>query len=54
MQESSNMLPMSNYFGKRPDPKKDKFDRRVTQQLNDISYEEDSEDDFEDIRSIKR
>lgn len=54
MEESSNVLPMSNYFGKKPDPNKDPFDRRVTQQLNDISFEEDSEDDFEDIRSIKR
>ena len=45
---------MSQYFGKRPDPAKDQFDRRVTQQLNDISFEEDSEEDFEDMRAVKR
>lgn len=50
----SNILPMSNYFGKVPDPQKDRFDRRVTKQLSDIDFETDSEDDFEDIRSIKR
>lgn len=54
MAESSNMLPLSQYFGKKPDPAKDPFDRRVTQQLNDISFEEDSEDDFEDMRAVKR
>lgn len=45
---------MSQYFGKKPDPGKDRFDRRVTQQLNDISFEEDSEEDFEDMRAVKR
>lgn len=48
------MLPMSQYFGKKPDPAKDPFDRRVTQQLNDICFEEDSEEDFEDMRAVKR
>ena len=45
---------MSNYYGKAPDAEKDPYDRRITQQLSDISFEEDSEDDFEDVRAIKR
>lgn len=45
---------MENYFGKSRDPKKDPFDRRVTQQLNDINFDEDSEDDFEDFNYLKR
>ena len=45
---------MENYFGKSRDPNKDPFDRRVTQQLNDINFDEDSEDDFEDFHYLKR
>lgn len=29
-EEKSNILPMDNYFGGKPDPKKDKFDRVKT------------------------
>lgn len=54
IEERSNLLPMTQFFGKRPNPEKDKYDRREVQQLNDISFEEDSEDDFEDVRNIKR
>ena len=54
MEEKSNILPMSNYFGRKPDPNKDPYDRRQVQQLNDISLEEDSEDDFEDVKNVKR
>jgi len=32
-------LPLNNYFGGKPDPKKDKFDRVKTIQLNDISFD---------------
>jgi hypothetical protein len=45
---------MENFFGKKPDPEKDPFDRRTIKQLNDIDFSEDEEDDFEDVRSIKR
>jgi hypothetical protein len=45
---------MSNYFGKKPDPEKDPFDRRVCPKLSDISFSEESEDDFEDVKYIKR
>jgi len=45
---------MDNYFGKTPDPNKDIFNRRTVKQLEDISFSEDSEDDFEDVRNIKR
>jgi len=50
----SNVLPLTNYYGKKPDPNKDPYDRRVTQQLNDIDFSEDDEDDFEDVKNIKR
>lgn len=54
----SNIYPMSNYYGKKPnpnnDPNWDPYNRRVTKQLNDIDFEEDSEDDFEDVRNLKR
>jgi hypothetical protein len=45
---------MSNYYGKKPDPEKDPYDRRITQQLNDIDFSDDEENDFEDVRNIKR
>lgn len=54
MDERSNILPQDNFFGKVPDPNKDPFDRRTVPQLNDISFEDDSEDDFEDVKNIKR
>jgi hypothetical protein len=40
-------------LGKKPDPKDDPFNRRVVKGLNDISFEEDS-DDWEEIRNLKR
>lgn len=54
MEDRSNLLPLTNYFGKKPEPGKDPYDRRQVQQLNDISFEEDSEDDFEDVKNAKR
>ena len=45
---------MDNYFGKQPDPEKDQFNRRTVKQLEDISFSDDSEDDFEDVRDMKR
>lgn len=45
---------MNCYFGKKPDPNKDPFNRRTVKQLNDIDFSEDSEDDFEDVKSLKR
>jgi len=45
---------MDNYFGKKPDPVKDIFNRRTVKQLADISHSEESEDDFEDVRNLKR
>jgi len=52
--EKSNIWPMDNYFGKKPDENKDPFNRRTVKQLNDISFSEDSEDDFEDVKVMKR
>lgn len=52
--EKSNIWPMDNYYGKKPDPEKDPFNRRTVKQLNDISFSEDSEDDFEDVKALKR
>jgi len=54
MREKSNIWPMDNYFGKTPDPSKDIFNRRTVKQLEDITFSDDSEDDFEDVRNIKR
>lgn len=46
---------MSNYFGQTPNPNKDPFERRKVKQLNDISFEEESdEDDPEEIKNLKR
>jgi hypothetical protein len=53
-EEKSNILPLDNYFGGKPNPNKDKFDRIKTIQLNDISFDEESEDDFEDANNLKR
>ena len=50
----SSILPLSNYYGPKPDPDKDPFNRRKVEQLNDIQFTDDSEDDFEDVRDIKR
>lgn len=52
--ELSNLHPLSCYFGPSPDPSKDRFDRRTVKQLNDIDFSDDDEDDFEDVRNIKR
>jgi len=48
------LLPLASYFGAKPNPDKDRFDRRTVKQLNDIDYSEDSEDDFEDVANLKR
>ena len=45
---------MSNYYGQTPDPSKDPFDRRKVKQLNDISFEESSDEEYEDQRHLKR
>ena len=45
---------MKQYVGKPPKNPEDRFDRRVVPQLADISFEEDSEEDFEDVKNIKR
>lgn len=54
VEEISNIQPLANYFGKKPDIKKDKFDRHVVRKLSDIEFESEEEDDFEDIKNIKR
>ena len=45
----SSVMPMSNYFGQEPDKDKDPFDRRTVQQLDDISFSEESDVEFEDV-----
>ena len=52
--DKSNLFPLACYFGAKPDPEKDRFDRRQVKQLNDIDFSEDSEDDFEDVANLKR
>lgn len=52
--EYSQIMPQSNYFGQPPDPNKDPYDRRKVKQLDDISFEESEEDEYEDVRSLKR
>jgi len=54
VEERSNIHPMSNYFGRKPAAGRDPYDRRQVAQLNDISFEDDSEDDFEDVKNVKR
>jgi hypothetical protein len=52
-EEKSAVLPMSNFQSKhKTDPDKDRFDRRVVKQLQDISFESDSDD--ESLRNLKR
>ncbi|CDW83748.1 UNKNOWN [Stylonychia lemnae] len=53
--EYSSILPQQNYFGQTPDPMKDPYNRRKVKQLNDISFEEsEDEDEFEDVKNLKR
>ena len=51
--DKSNIYPLANYFGKKPN-ENDPYDRRVTQKLDDIDFSDDGENDFEDVRNIKR
>ena len=48
----SPLQPMSAYVGKRPDSKKDPYDRRKVKQLDDISFESDNES--EEIKNLRR
>jgi len=45
---------MKQYLGPEPGKEDDRFDNRVVPQLSDISFEADSEDDFEDVKNLKR
>jgi len=45
---------MSNYFGKVPNPDEDPYNRRKVKQLDDISFEGSEEDEFEDVKNLKR
>lgn len=47
------ILPQANIVGKKEQAGNDRFNRRVVKQLNDISFEEDS-DDYEEIKNLKR
>lgn len=47
------MMPQSSFMGKLPQDSEDRFNRRVIKELDDISFEEDS-DDYEEIRNLKR
>ena len=42
------------FFGAKPDPEKDPYDRRIVKQLNDISFEESDEEEYEDVKNLKR
>jgi hypothetical protein len=48
----SPLKPMSAYWGKRPEPGKDPYDRRKVKQLDDISFESDNEP--EEIKNYQR
>jgi hypothetical protein len=52
-EDKGPLLPQSNFMGKKPKDNEDKFNRRVIKELNDISFDEDS-DDYEEIRNLKR
>lgn len=47
------ILPQANIVGKKEKAGKDRFNRRVVKQLDDISFDEDS-DDYEEIKNLKR
>ena len=46
------MYPQSNFFGKDPNLKEDRFSQRTVKKLHDISFEED--DDWEEVKNLKR
>lgn len=48
----SPLQPMAAYIGKKPDPRKDPYDRRKVKQLDDISFE--SDDEPEEIKNLRR
>lgn len=54
IEEISNLYPPNCYYGPKPDPNKDRFNRRTVKQLNDIDFSEESEEDFEDVMNLKR
>ena len=54
METKSAVLPLKDYMGHESGKGDDRFDRRIVPQLSDISFEADSEDDFEDVRNLKR
>ena len=47
---------MSNYFGRQNDQAKDRFDRRVVKQLDDITFEseEDEDGEIEEVKNLRR
>lgn len=54
IEPKSAILPLAQYAGHSPGKDDDRFDRRIVPQLSDISFEADSEDDFEDVKNIQR
>jgi len=48
-----NLLPQSAFHGKAPKEDADPYNRRVIRELNDISFDEDS-DEYEEIKNLKR
>ncbi len=51
--EMGTLYPQSAYYGGKPNPDADPFDKRVVKQLNDIDFEE-STDEEEEIKNLKR
>lgn len=52
-EEKGPLLPQANFLGKKAKGNEDKFNRQVIKGLDDISFDEDS-DDYEEIRNLKR
>ncbi len=49
----SPLQPMSAYFGRKPDPSKDPYNRRKVKQLDDISFSSDNEiEEHKDYRRM--
>lgn len=52
--DKAQLYPLSSFYGKKPDPKKDFFDRRVIKQLHDIDFEDDESEEDEETKDLRR
>jgi len=52
VEQRSSLYPQSAYFGNDPSLREDRFCENEVKELNDISFEEDS--DWEEVKNLKR